>query len=198
MGEQNNETPQVVETQQQSTPQVVVVSAPATKESNGKSENAGLFTQEQLNAIVSSRVNNLNQKVADLTQKLADANASVNTYKAQVEDYQNKEVAKSMGIADEFVEFAIFNAKKSVSDSKPFKDALKEYADANKQFLHIPEMPAGNNGANPVVNNSTKGMQPTVPQSVRNLNTNGGQPQSPTTDEASIDAFLKARRLVRK
>lgn len=200
MGEQNNEVNQSTENQNQTAqPQVVIVQQPATQNSSAKPEApAKLFSQEELNAIVSSRVNSLNNKVSDLTKQLGEAQASVNQYKAQVEEYQNKESAKALGIADEYLEFAIFNAKKGVTDTKTFADALKEYAEANKQFLHIPEQPAGNNQQNAnkgQTNNQpdSQGSQP-APQSVRNLNTNGGQAQNNSV-ESSVEAFLKARGL---
>lgn len=200
MGEQNNEVNQSTENQNQTAqPQVVIVQQPATQGSSAKPEApAKLFSQEELNAIVSSRVNSLNSKVADLTKQLGDAQASVNQFKAQVEEYQNKESAKALGIADEYLEFAIFNAKKGVSETKSFTDSLKEYAEANKQFLHIPEQPAGSNQQN--ANKGQTNNQPafqgsqSAPQSVRNLNTNGGQPQS-NSIEATVEAFLKSRRL---
>lgn len=197
MGDENNNNQnaaQSTQTQQQVQPQVVVVSAPAANNDNGKPESsvntAKLFSQDELNAIVQSRVNNLNQKITDLNGQLAKATADASAYKAQLEGFAQKEQAVKLGIKSEFVDFAIFNANKLAVDGKTFEVALGEYAAANKALLGIPDVQDNNNqNSSPNSNNVTPTQRLTTNLGVGN---NGGQ--SNNVDNQVSD-FLKKHGL---
>ena len=197
MGDENNTNQngvQTTQTQQQVQPQVVVVSAPAANNDNGKPESsvntAKLFSQDELNAIVQSRVNNLNQKITDLNGQLAKATADASAYKAQLEGFAQKEQAVKLGIKSEFVDFAIFNANKLAVDGKTFEVALGEYAAANKALLGIPDVQDNNNqNSSPNSNNVAPTQRLTTNLGV---GSNGGQNNSV---DSQVADFLKKHGL---
>lgn len=199
MGDENNTNQNVVQstqTQQQVQPQVVVVSAPAANNDNGKTESsvntAKLFSQDELNAIVQSRVNNLNQKITDLNGQLAKATADASAYKAQLEGFAQKEQAVKLGIKSEFVDFAIFNANKLAVDGKTFEVALGEYAAANKALLGIPDVQDNNNqNSSPNSNNVTPAQQKVLSTNL-GVGNNGGQNNSV---DSQVADFLKKHGL---
>lgn len=199
MGDENNNNQNVVQstqTQQQVQPQVVVVSAPAANNDNGKPESsvntAKLFSQDELNAIVQSRVNNLNQKITDLNGQLAKATADASAYKAQLEGFAQKEQAVKLGIKSEFVDFAIFNANKLAVDGKTFEVALGEYAAANKALLGIPDVQDNNNqNSSPNSNNVTPAQQKVLSTNL-GVGNNGGQNNSV---DSQVADFLKKHGL---
>lgn len=199
MGDENNTNQngvQTTQTQQQVQPQVVVVSAPAANNDNGKPEssanNAKLFSQDELNAIVQSRVNNLNQKITDLNGQLAKATADASAYKAQLEGFAQKEQAVKLGIKSEFIDFAIFNANKLAVDGKTFEVALGEYAAANKALLGIPDVQGNNNQNSSPNSNNIAPTQQKVLSTNLGVGNNGGQNNS--VDNQVAD-FLKKHGL---
>ena len=132
----NVETNTVTETNaadQSVAPQVVV--APQGSEHT--------FTQEQLNSIISSRINPLNQKVAELSSQLAKAEKLTAQYHEELEGYKHKEIALKEGIPNNMVDYAIYSASKMVSKEKTFEDALKEFKASNEALFGVTQQAGG-------------------------------------------------------
>lgn len=175
---------------------VVVLQQPQQgSKAEASTNQQGLFTQEQLNLIIQSRVNPLNEKIANLSKELANAKTESANFKAQVESFAQKEQAKKLGIADEFVDFAIFNAQKLAVNGKTFEVALGEYAESNKKLLQIPDNTQGSTG------NGSSPSQPNTPMGIqtKTLSTNAGNSAGSNTStiEAQVNDFLKRRGLKR-
>ena len=100
--------------------------------------NPSLFTQEQLNSIISNRINPLNQKISDLTAQLEQANKLSESYLSELTGYKNREVATKQGVPSKFVDFAVFEASKLAINGKSFEDAMKEYVSSNQQLFNVP------------------------------------------------------------
>ena len=96
-----------------------------------------LFTQEQLNSIISNRVNPLNQKITDLSNQLAQAQQLSQSYLNELTGYKHREIATKVGVPDKFVDFAVFEASKLAVDGKGFEDAMKEYVTSNQQLFVV-------------------------------------------------------------
>lgn len=137
-----------------------------------------LFTQAQVSAIVSQRVNGLNQRIADLQAQLTASTNAAKEAQARLTVYSQKETASKLGIPDAFTDFAIYSAGQLVTPEKPFDTALSEWWSTNKVVLGIPSTAAqaGQAGVIPTQPNATAtqagvaqqtaGNQPTVAQQV--------------------------------
>lgn len=198
-----DETKVVQGTEQQGAEQaaqsVVVVAPPQGSGEKASNNQQGLFNQEQLNLIIQSRVNPLNDKIKTLNEQLSKAQDEVAQYKAQVEGFAQKESAKKLGIADAFIDFAIFNAQKLAVDGKTFEVALGEYVNANKALLGIPEENTGANGsAGAVPPTLGKTVSPTVQTqpATQKMSTNVGLGNTAQQGvDAQVGEFLKKHGL---
>lgn len=178
-----------VEGQTPQAQEVVVVKAGGSEGTKQVSE--GLFTQEQLNTIISARINPLNAKIAELNKQIADAKAEASSYASELTGMKQQATAKKLGIPDAYIEFAIFNANKSVSKDKSFEVALTEFVTANKEMLGIKEEQGGTStgiqqqGKNPQIAGQKAGI------TLSSNSTASGN----NSVESSVEAFLKARGL---
>ena len=102
-------------------------------------QSQALFTQEQLNSIISNRINPLNQKISELNSELEHTRKLSESYLSELTGYKNREVATSQGVPSKFVDFAVFEASKLAINGKSFEDAMKEYVSSNKQLFNIPD-----------------------------------------------------------
>ena len=96
---------------------------------------AQMFTQEQVNSIVSGRVNALNQKVQELTTLLTASQQNAATYFSELNAYRQRETVNKAGVPAQFADFVIFEASKLAVNGKSFEDAVKEYTASNQQLL---------------------------------------------------------------
>lgn len=130
VGGQASVVPQVGVTQQ------VQASTPS---SVGVPDSQVLFTQEQVNSIVGGRVNPLNQRVSDLTAQLAQSQQVANSYLNELNGYKQREMARSAGVPEMFINYAVFEASKLAVDGKEFSAALNEFVQANSQLFVNPQ-----------------------------------------------------------
>lgn len=102
--------------------------------------NQALFTQEQLNSIISNRINPLNQKIQELNTQLAQAQQLSQSYLNELTGFKNRESAVKAGVPSQFVDFAVFEASKLAVNGKSFDDAMKEYVASNGQLFGVSQM----------------------------------------------------------
>lgn len=112
----------------------------------------GMFTQEQLNSIISNRINPLNQRIQDLSNQLAQAQQLSQSYLSELTSMKNRESAINAGVPAQFLDFAIFEANKLAVNGKSFDDAIKEYVATNGQLFGVSQM---DNQAQQAVNTPT-------------------------------------------
>ena len=99
--------------------------------------NQALFTQEQLNSIISGRINPLNQKINDLNTQLAQAQQLSQSYLNEWTGFKQRDMAVKAGVPTQFVDFAVFEANKLAVNGKSFEDAIKEYVASNGQLFGV-------------------------------------------------------------
>ena len=102
--------------------------------------NQALFTQEQLNSIISGRINPLNQKINDLNTQLAQAQQLSQSYLNELTGFKQRDAAIKAGVPAQFVDFAVFEANKLAVNGKTFDDAIKEYVASNGQLFGVSQM----------------------------------------------------------
>lgn len=156
-----------------------------------------LFTQEQLNSIISGRINPLNQRVTELSNQLAKAEKLTAQYHEELEGYKRKEVALKEGIPTDLVDYAIFGASKLVSKEKSFEDALKEFKAANETLFGVTQQAGGSeNGSTQTNNNEQQAQSGTNQQAqVQTTNMTAGQNvnSGSTSVEEEVQKYLKDR-----
>ena len=119
--------------------------------------NQALFTQEQLNSIISGRINPLNQKISELNAQLAQAQQLSQSYLNELTGFKQRDMAVKAGVPTQFVDFAVFEANKLAVNGKTFEDAIKEYVSSNGSLFGVSQ-----NGSQvqptqtPVVGQTTK------------------------------------------
>ena len=99
--------------------------------------NQALFTQEQLNSIISGRINPLNQKINDLNTQLAQAQQLSQSYLNELNGFKQRDAAVKAGIPNQFVDFAVFEANKLAVNGKTFDVAIKEYVSSNGSLFGV-------------------------------------------------------------
>ena len=99
--------------------------------------NQALFTQEQLNSIISGRINPLKQKINDLNAQLAQAQQLSQSYLNELTGFKQRDMAVKAGVPTQFVDFAVFEANKLAVNGKSFDDAIKEYVASNGQLFGV-------------------------------------------------------------
>jgi len=168
---------QVVAQQQQVQAQVVsTVPVQQPGVTNQQAQNSqALFTQEQLNSIISGRINPLNQKIQELNAQLTQAQQLSQSYLNELTGFKNRESAVKAGVPSQFVDFAVFEASKLAVNGKSFDDAIKEYVASNGSLFGVSQM---NNQtqqtASPAVQRVTQGVANPA-QSVQTQQTVGNQ-----------------------
>ena len=99
--------------------------------------NQALFTQEQLNSIISGRINPLNQKISELNAQLAQAQQLSQSYLNELNGFKQRDMAVKAGVPTQFVDFAVFEANKLAVNGKSFADAIKEYVASNGSLFGV-------------------------------------------------------------
>ena len=99
--------------------------------------NQALFTQEQLNSIISGRINPLNQKISELNAQLAQEQQVSQSYLNELTGFKQRDMAVKAGVPTQFVDFAVFEANKLAVNGKSFDDAIKEYVASNGQLFGV-------------------------------------------------------------
>ena len=99
--------------------------------------NQALFTQEQLNSIISGRINPLNQKINDLNTQLAQAQQLSQSYLNELTGFKQRDAAVKAGVPAQFVDFAVFEANKLAVNGKTFDVAIKEYVSSNGSLFGV-------------------------------------------------------------
>lgn len=189
MGNDENVTPTTDNSQQTEN---VTPQAGATPQNSDH-----MFTQEQLNSIISGRINALNQKVGELSTALEKSNKLTEQYHAELEGYKRKEIALKEGISADLVDYAIFGANKLVSKDKSFEDALKEFKASNATLFGVTQQAGGSeNGSTQTNNNGQQAQQATQStqqtqqtQQTQTVNMNAGQ--NVNNNAASVDEQIK-------
>lgn len=154
-----------------------------------------MFTQEQLNSIISGRINALNQKVGELSTALEKSNKLTEQYHAELEGYKRKEIALKEGISADLVDYAIFGANKLVSKDKSFEDALKEFKASNATLFGVTQQAGGSENGSTQANNNGQQAQQTQQastqqtQQTQTVNMNNGQ--NVNNNAASVDEQIK-------
>ena len=115
-----------------------------------------LFTQDQLNSIISGRINPLNQKISELSNQLADQQKLSATYLTELNGYKNREAAVAAGVPQQFVDYAVFEAQKLAVNGKSMEDAIKEFVSANATLFGNPQQGVQGNAST-----TPNGQQPT-------------------------------------
>ena len=156
-----------------------------------------LFTQEQLNSIISSRINPLNQRVTELSNQLAKAEKLTTQYHEELEGYKRKEIALKEGIPTNLVDYAIFGASKLVSKEKSFEDALKEFKASNETLFGVTQQAGGSENGSTQTNNNEQQAQSGTTQQAQVQTTNMTAGQNVNSGSASVEEevqkYLKDR-----
>lgn len=113
-----------------------------------------MFSQDQVNSIVSGRVNPLNTRIQDLTAQLAQAQQLSNSYLNELNGFKQRDMALKAGIPSQFVDFAVFEANKLAVSGKSFEAAIQEFATANVALFGTPQMSSQQQDANVTPNNA--------------------------------------------
>lgn len=103
----------------------------------GVSGGVATFTQEQVNTIVSGRVNDLNGKIAELSAQLAQQQQLANTYYAELNGMKQRDAVRQAGVPTPYVDFVVFEANKLAVGGKTFDVAMKEFVDTNKSLFGV-------------------------------------------------------------
>lgn len=178
--------------------------------------NQALFTQEQLNSIISGRVNPLNQKIQELNTQLAQAQQLSQSYLNELTGFKNRESAVKAGVPSQFVDFAVFEASKLAVNGKSFDDAIKEYVASNGQLFGVSNQSGQTQQTTSPVSQQVTQVTATPAQNTQiqqtnvpvNNNTasvqygatsmqNAGNPASVNNIDSQVDAFLKSHNLKR-
>lgn len=105
-----------------------------------------MFTQEQVNSIVSGRVGALNAKIAELNGLLETSQADASKFKAELDQYKQKADLAKAGIPESIADYAIFEISKLDGNGKTFAENAVEYAKANESFIKAIQSKQDNNG----------------------------------------------------
>lgn len=148
------------------TPQVVATPTPNTPPSTVQ-PNPVTFTQEQVNSIVSGRLNSERTKMQTIQNELSNATAEVDSLRQQLTAYQNREVLQTSGIPAHMYDYVAFEANKLAVNGKSFADAVTEFKTAHAELFALPTDIANTQGTvahTPVANTPVGNVaQQTVP-----------------------------------
>ena len=167
-----------------------------------------MFTQDQVNSIVSGRVGNLNTRIAELSSQLETSKADAESYKTKYEALVQKTELSKLGIPESCHEYILFEVQKLMSNGKPFAENMAEYVKANESFINTIKANENNanNGNSGNANNAGQGnQQSTLLQQLANNggnNTNGaGNNHSVSNADMSgidVDKILAAHGIKRR
>lgn len=170
--ESNAQQPQIVVVQPQTAPQQ---SQP--QQTTPNQSNVGLFNQEQVNAIVSGRVSQLNAKIAELTKENGTLKADAESYKNKFAELEQTSALTAAGIPANLTDYVKFEVSKLASNGKSFSDNLTDYVKANQAFIDSIKQSGqqNNNGQQNGGQQNTQPLQSTLLQQLAGgqVNTNG-------------------------
>ncbi len=126
--------PQMVQPQVTSQPQVQQVAPTQPMQST--------FTQEQVNAIVSSRVNEVNTKFSNQAQELTNIQAQLAQATSELTKYKHAEVLRNNNVNPAFNDFVEFSASKLAVNGKTYEQAVVEFISQNPQYLQTMVSPS--------------------------------------------------------
>ena len=109
--------------------------AQTTSPNNLANATEQLFTQAQVNDIVSSRVNGLNEKLTTLTNQIAQLTNQSNTYLTELTAYKQRDILAQNGVPAKFNDFVAFEASKLAVNGKTFEDGVKEFVTGNQELF---------------------------------------------------------------
>ncbi len=103
-----------------------------------------LFTQEQVNEIVSKRVNELNVEKAALAQSIETYKIELQKANEQVTGYSEQAALVKVGVDPRFSSFLTFEARKKAEECKSsFEEALKTIVtESGSLYLPVQEVQA--------------------------------------------------------
>lgn len=154
--------------------------------------NQALFTQEQLNSIISGRINPLNQKISELSAQLAQAQQLSQSYLNELTGYKNRESAVKAGVPSQFVDFAVFEASKLAVNGKSFDDAIKEYVASNGQLFGVSNqnVQTQQTTVTPVVQQVTQGFANPAQSTQIQQTVNGAQVVAPSAQVTNTQPVI--------
>lgn len=212
--EDNNVGTQGQQTQETTQPQVIVVQQPQqpqAQQSQPNQQSAGLFSQEQVNAIVSGRVTQLNAKISEMTKTIETLTADAESYKTKIADYETHAALTKAGIPENLTDYVKFEVGKLSSNGKSFADNLNDYVKANQSFIDSIKQQGqasqqnNGNGAAGAAAQSNAGMQSPLLQQLAGKqasNTNGAGTASVQSGQGlsgiDVDAVLAKEGLKRR
>ena len=205
--ESNAQQPQIVVLQPQAAPQ-----QPQPQQTTPNQSNVGLFTQEQVNAIVSGRVSQLNAKISEMTKTIETLTADTESYKTKIADYETSSALTKAGIPDSLTDYVKFEVGKLSSNGKSFADNLNDYVKANQSFIdsikqqgQANQQNNGNGNGAGAAAQSNAGMQSPLLQQLAGKqasNTNGAGTASVQSGQGlsgiDVDAVLAKEGLKRR
>ena len=209
--EDNNVGTQGQQTQETTQPQVIVVQQPQNQQaqqSQPNQQSAGLFSQEQVNAIVSGRVSQLNAKISEMTKTIETLTADAESYKTKIADYETSTALTRAGIPENLTDYVKFEVGKLSSNGKSFADNLNDYVKANQSFIDSIKQQgqtSQQNGGNGAAQQSNTGMQSPLLQQLAGKsasNTNGAGTSSVQTNQGlaglNVDEILAKEGIKRR
>lgn len=129
--------------QQQSVPQGGYVPPTSTDQSGvvaaAQQNVQKMFTQEELNYHIQSRVNGLNQQVQTLSAQLKAEQDKASSYANELNGYKQRDAARMAGVGEPFLDYAVFGASRIAVGGKDFQVALAEFIAANPQVFGVPQ-----------------------------------------------------------
>lgn len=174
----------------------------ASNTQGSSGSNHALFTQADVDGIVSGRVNAEKVKYTELQTKYDDAVKELGTYKAQLEGIKRDSALAEAGIPKQYRDYISFEANKLVNDKTSFEEAVNTVIKANGQLFGIKsdEQSDKSSGAN-----SNKGTEKKTEKKndsneshetikIINVKTQGGSASSQSNADA-VQAYLKSRGL---
>lgn len=201
--ESNAQQPQIVVLQPQAAPQ-----QPQPQQTTPNQSNVGLFTQEQVNAIVSGRVSQLNAKISEMTKTIETLTADTESYKTKIADYETSSALTKAGIPENLTDYVKFEVGKLSSNGKSFADNLNDYVKANQSFIDSIKQQgqaSQQNNGNGAAAQSNVGMQSPLLQQLAGKsasNTNGAGTASVQSGQGlsgiDVDAVLAKEGLKRR
>lgn len=171
-----------------------------TQGSSGNSQ--ALFTQADVDGIVSGRVNAEKAKYTDLQTKYDGVVKELSTYKAQLEGIKRDSALAEAGIPKQYRDYISFEANKLVNDKTSFEEAVNTVIKANGQLFGIKsdEQSGDSKGAGASKGTEKKTEKKTESKDsaetvkIINVKTQGGSASSQSNADA-VQAYLKSRGL---
>lgn len=129
------------------------------------------FTQEQVNSIVSNRVNEVNAKYNSKELELANVQAQLSQVSSELTKYKHAEVLRNNNVNPIFNDFIEYSVSKLAVNGKTYEQAVVEFLSSNPQYLQTTVSPSvapqnvGEPMSQPVGNSNQviQTVQPSIP-----------------------------------